>query len=47
MLVGANPTQIAEAVFSSSDRQAQVPALWDGHAAQRLVGVVEKWYRSH
>lgn len=46
-LVGANPAQIAEAVFSRSDRPAQVPPLWDGHAAQRLVDVVENWYRSH
>lgn len=45
-LVEANPVQIAEAVFSANERPFQRPALWDGHAAKRLIDVVEGWYRA-
>ena len=45
MLLGADPERIAdvpELLAEARNREAQVPPLWDGHAAQRIVDVLAR-----
>ena len=44
-LLGLDPKRIAEVpalLAEAAERKAQVPDLWDGHAAQRIVDVLAK-----
>ena len=45
-LVGNDPKRIMDAfsdVLATGGKQGRVPELWDGHAAQRIVSVLEGW----
>ncbi len=47
-LVGSKSASILAAVdhaLANGSHQHQVPSLWDGHAAQRIVDVIENWFR--
>ncbi|WP_417200953.1 non-hydrolyzing UDP-N-acetylglucosamine 2-epimerase [Bizionia sp.] len=47
ILVGKDPIKIENAfktLFSGTWKQAQVPALWDGHAADRIISQLIKTY---
>lgn len=49
VLVGTNPERIREAIrgaFEGSSRAHQVPPLWDGHAAERILQICGDWWRS-
>jgi UDP-N-acetylglucosamine 2-epimerase (non-hydrolysing) len=45
-LVGTDPATIRAAIVEALDgpaRSSQVPPLWDGHAAERIVEVLQSW----
>jgi len=44
-LVGQDPTQIVSAALETLETEAttfEVPELWDGHSAERLVAVLRR-----
>jgi UDP-N-acetylglucosamine 2-epimerase (non-hydrolysing) len=44
-LVGLNPERLkqeAQQILSGKAKQGRTPALWDGQAAQRIVGILEQ-----
>jgi UDP-N-acetylglucosamine 2-epimerase (non-hydrolysing) len=44
-LVGLNPDRLREEahqILGGKGKQGRVPALWDGQAAQRIVGILEQ-----
>ena len=48
-LVGNDPERIVEAVRAAlagdgKAKQARIPDLWDGHAAERIADVFEQWW---
>ena len=45
VLLGLDPTRIAEipGLLEGDASKPEAPALWDGHAAERLVAVVADW----
>ena len=45
-LIGADPAAIlpaVEAALRREHREHRIPPLWDGHAAQRIADVLERW----
>jgi UDP-N-acetylglucosamine 2-epimerase (non-hydrolysing) len=45
-LVGTDPDAIRQAIaeaLSGDPRPGQIPPLWDGHAAERMVEVLKEW----
>ena len=43
MLIGTNPNAIKPALdklFAGEWRQGQIPPLWDGHTAERIVEIL-------
>ncbi len=49
-IVGTDPERIRIAfddVMSSGGKAGRIPELWDGHAAERIVGVLESWLAEH
>lgn len=47
-IVGTDPVKILFAVnevLSKGGKAGQVPELWDGHAAQRIAVILEKWLK--
>jgi UDP-N-acetylglucosamine 2-epimerase (non-hydrolysing) len=48
-IVGTDPARIRAAfgeVMASGGKRGRVPALWDGHAAERIVAVIAEWARA-
>jgi UDP-N-acetylglucosamine 2-epimerase (non-hydrolysing) len=46
-LVGSDPAQIidaAQAVLNGRWKSGSRPELWDGHAAERIVGVLDECF---
>jgi len=47
-LVGTNPDKILQAaieVLSGDWKRGQIPELWDGHAAERIVEILRREFR--
>ena len=45
-LIGADPAAILPAIdaaLRNANRDLRVPPLWDGHAAERIADVLERW----
>lgn len=40
-------TEQARRILGGERGEGQIPPLWDGHAAQRLASVVERWWEEH
>jgi UDP-N-acetylglucosamine 2-epimerase (non-hydrolysing) len=50
VLVGTNPERIRVAIrgaFEKGRRDHQVPPLWDGHAAERILQICAEWWDAH
>jgi UDP-N-acetylglucosamine 2-epimerase (non-hydrolysing) len=39
--------QSVDAILAGNWPAGQRPPLWDGHAAERIVGVIERWSSTH